>query len=155
LVKGFVGVHWRGFRVMTQVDLGLTGLTRLILSLSLMTVIKNLGRHSSERTDGSSAARPTGEGRHGTRQGRTSRRLGVIPASGRRDLGKARVARTPRMARRGCGARGCVGRATSRSGVESISKWPRLKAKYSKNLNRTALSFEYESCKALLGEYFS
>jgi hypothetical protein len=25
LVKGFIGVHWRGFRVMTQVDLGLTG----------------------------------------------------------------------------------------------------------------------------------
>jgi hypothetical protein len=25
LVKGFAGVHWRGFRVMTQVDLGLTG----------------------------------------------------------------------------------------------------------------------------------
>jgi hypothetical protein len=32
--------------VMTQVDLGLTGLTRLIRSLALMTVIKNLGRHS-------------------------------------------------------------------------------------------------------------
>jgi hypothetical protein len=31
---------------MTQVDLGLTGLTRLIRSLALMTVIKNLGRHS-------------------------------------------------------------------------------------------------------------
>jgi hypothetical protein len=25
LVKGFIRVHWRGFRVMTQVDLGLTG----------------------------------------------------------------------------------------------------------------------------------
>jgi hypothetical protein len=25
LVKGFIGVHWRGFQVMTQVDLGLTG----------------------------------------------------------------------------------------------------------------------------------
>jgi hypothetical protein len=25
LVKGFIGVHWRGFRVMAQVDLGLTG----------------------------------------------------------------------------------------------------------------------------------
>jgi hypothetical protein len=32
--------------VMTQVDLGLTGLTRLIWSLALMTVIKNLGRHT-------------------------------------------------------------------------------------------------------------
>jgi hypothetical protein len=36
---------------MTQVDLGLTGvwlgLTRLIWSLALMTVIKNLGRHTS------------------------------------------------------------------------------------------------------------
>jgi hypothetical protein len=31
---------------MTQVDLGLTGLTRLVRSLTLMTVIKNLGRHS-------------------------------------------------------------------------------------------------------------
>jgi hypothetical protein len=46
LVKGFIRVHWRGFRVMTQVDLGLTGLTRLIRSLALMTVIKNLGRHT-------------------------------------------------------------------------------------------------------------
>jgi hypothetical protein len=45
LVKGFIGVRWRGFRVMTLVDLGLTGLTRLIRSLALMTVIKNLGRH--------------------------------------------------------------------------------------------------------------
>jgi hypothetical protein len=25
LAKGFIRVHWRGFRVMTQVDLGLTG----------------------------------------------------------------------------------------------------------------------------------
>jgi hypothetical protein len=25
LVKGFIRVHWRGFRVMAQVDLGLTG----------------------------------------------------------------------------------------------------------------------------------
>jgi hypothetical protein len=25
LVKGFIRVRWRGFRVMTQVDLGLTG----------------------------------------------------------------------------------------------------------------------------------
>jgi hypothetical protein len=25
LVKGFIRVHWQGFRVMTQVDLGLTG----------------------------------------------------------------------------------------------------------------------------------
>jgi hypothetical protein len=32
---------------MTQVDLGLTGLTRLNRSLALMTVIKNLGRHST------------------------------------------------------------------------------------------------------------
>jgi hypothetical protein len=31
---------------MTQVDLGLTGLTRLIRSLALMTVIKNLGCHT-------------------------------------------------------------------------------------------------------------
>jgi hypothetical protein len=46
LVKGFIRVRWRGFRVMTHVDLGLTGLTRLIRSLALMTVIKNLGRHS-------------------------------------------------------------------------------------------------------------
>jgi hypothetical protein len=30
---------------MTQVDLGLTGLTWLIRSLALMMVIKNLGRH--------------------------------------------------------------------------------------------------------------
>jgi hypothetical protein len=32
---------------MTQVDLGLTGLTWLIRSLALMTVIKNLGRHNN------------------------------------------------------------------------------------------------------------
>jgi hypothetical protein len=25
LVKGFIRVHWRGFRVMARVDLGLTG----------------------------------------------------------------------------------------------------------------------------------
>jgi hypothetical protein len=25
LIKGFIRVHWLGFRVMTQVDLGLTG----------------------------------------------------------------------------------------------------------------------------------
>jgi hypothetical protein len=31
---------------------------------------------------------------------------------------------------------------------------PCLKAKNSKNLNRTPLSFEYKSCRALLGEYF-
>jgi hypothetical protein len=30
---------------MAQVDLGLTGLTRLIRSLALMKIIKNLGRH--------------------------------------------------------------------------------------------------------------
>jgi hypothetical protein len=35
------------FEVMTQVDLGLTGLTRLIRSLVLMTVIKKLGRHTN------------------------------------------------------------------------------------------------------------
>jgi hypothetical protein len=46
LVKGFIRVQWRDFRVMTHVDLGLNGLTRLIRSLALMTVIKNLGRHS-------------------------------------------------------------------------------------------------------------
>jgi hypothetical protein len=34
---------------MTQVDIGLTGLTRLIRSLALMTVIKNLGRHTSQQ----------------------------------------------------------------------------------------------------------
>jgi hypothetical protein len=34
---------------MTQVDLGLTGLTRLIRSLALITVIKNLGRHNASR----------------------------------------------------------------------------------------------------------
>jgi hypothetical protein len=34
--------------VMTQVDLGLTGLTWLIGSLALMTVIKNLGRHMED-----------------------------------------------------------------------------------------------------------
>jgi hypothetical protein len=32
---------------MNQVDLGLTGLTRLIRSLAVMMVIKNLGRHTN------------------------------------------------------------------------------------------------------------
>jgi hypothetical protein len=39
----------------------------------------------------SMAAWPTGEGRRGTWQGMTSRRLGVLPASGRGSLGKARA----------------------------------------------------------------
>jgi hypothetical protein len=30
LVKGFIRVRWRGFRVMTQVDLGLTGVCPVI-----------------------------------------------------------------------------------------------------------------------------
>jgi hypothetical protein len=29
LVKGFIGVHWRGFRGEAQVDLGLTGVWRV------------------------------------------------------------------------------------------------------------------------------
>jgi hypothetical protein len=49
LVKGFIGVHWRGFRGdgpgWPRFDRCLTGLTRQIRSLALMTVIKNLGRH--------------------------------------------------------------------------------------------------------------
>jgi hypothetical protein len=47
------GVHWgslTGFSGddpgLPRFDRGLTGLTRLIRSLALMTVIKNLGRHS-------------------------------------------------------------------------------------------------------------
>jgi hypothetical protein len=50
LVKGSIGVHWRGFRGddpgWPRFDRCLTGLTWLIRSLALMTVIKNLGRHS-------------------------------------------------------------------------------------------------------------
>jgi hypothetical protein len=50
LVKGFIRVHWRGFRGddpgSPRFDRCLTGLTRQIRSLALMTVIKNLGRHS-------------------------------------------------------------------------------------------------------------
>jgi hypothetical protein len=49
LVKGSNRVHWRGFRGdgpgWPRFDRCLTGLTRLIRSLALMTVIKNLGRH--------------------------------------------------------------------------------------------------------------
>jgi hypothetical protein len=41
---------------MTQVDLGLTGLTRLIRSLALMTVIRNLGRHSDVVNNAANAA---------------------------------------------------------------------------------------------------
>jgi hypothetical protein len=39
----------------------------------------------------SMVARPTDEGRRGTWHGETSRGFGVLPASGRRGLGKARV----------------------------------------------------------------
>jgi hypothetical protein len=46
--RGSLGFIGKVFGVMTQVDLGLTGLTRLILSLALMTVIKNLGRHMNQ-----------------------------------------------------------------------------------------------------------
>jgi hypothetical protein len=50
LVKGFIGVHWRGFQVddpgWPRFDQCSAGLTRLIWSLTLMTVIKNLGRHT-------------------------------------------------------------------------------------------------------------
>jgi hypothetical protein len=47
--RGSIGVVGSVSEVMTQVDLGLTmsvGLTRLIRPLALMTLIKNLGRHS-------------------------------------------------------------------------------------------------------------
>jgi hypothetical protein len=44
-----LGIIGEVFEVMTQVDLVLTGLTRLIRSLALMTVIKNLGHHSLPR----------------------------------------------------------------------------------------------------------
>jgi hypothetical protein len=50
------------------------------------------------------ATRPTGEGRRSTWQGRTSRRLGVLPASGRRGLGKARVGPDAEVVGRGAGA---------------------------------------------------
>jgi hypothetical protein len=50
LVKGFNRFHWRGFRGddpgLPRFDRCLTDLTRLIRSLALMAVIKNLGRHS-------------------------------------------------------------------------------------------------------------
>jgi hypothetical protein len=48
LSRGSLRVVGSVFEVMTQVDLGLTtsaGLTQLIRSLELMTLIKNLGRH--------------------------------------------------------------------------------------------------------------
>jgi hypothetical protein len=52
LVKGLIRVHWQGFRGgdpgWPRFDRCLTGLTRLIRSLALMTVIKNLGRHTPE-----------------------------------------------------------------------------------------------------------
>jgi hypothetical protein len=51
LVKGFIGVHWRGFRGddpgWPRFDQCSASLTRLIRSLALMTVIKNGGRHNS------------------------------------------------------------------------------------------------------------
>jgi hypothetical protein len=50
LVKGFIRVHSRGFRGddpgCPRFDRCLTGLIRLIRSLALMTIIKNLRRHS-------------------------------------------------------------------------------------------------------------
>jgi hypothetical protein len=54
LVKGFIRVHWRGFPGDDpggpRFDRGLTGLTRLIRSLALMTVIRNLRRHNCIET---------------------------------------------------------------------------------------------------------
>jgi hypothetical protein len=38
LVKGFIGVHWRGFEVMTQVNLGLTGVGRFDSADSAISV---------------------------------------------------------------------------------------------------------------------
>jgi hypothetical protein len=52
------------------------------------------------------AAWPTGEERRGTWQGRTSRRLGVLPASGRGGLGKARAGPDAKAAVRR--VRGCA-----------------------------------------------
>jgi hypothetical protein len=50
LVKGFIGAHWRGLSGddpgSPRFDRGLTSLTRLIRSLALMTILKNLGRHT-------------------------------------------------------------------------------------------------------------
>jgi hypothetical protein len=62
------------------------------------------------------AARATGEGRCGTWQGRTSRRLRVLPASGRRGLRKARVGPDTEVVGRGRGERGRAdAQAASRS----------------------------------------
>jgi hypothetical protein len=51
LVKGFIRVHWRGFRGddpgWPRFDQCSAGLTRLIRSLALMMLIKNLGRHNT------------------------------------------------------------------------------------------------------------
>jgi hypothetical protein len=50
LVKGFIRVHWRGFRGddlgSPRFDRCSAGLTQLIRSLASMTLIKNLGRHT-------------------------------------------------------------------------------------------------------------
>jgi hypothetical protein len=49
-------------------------------------------RAQGQGTDRQSmVVRPTGEGRHGTWRGETSRHLGVLPGSGRGGLGKARA----------------------------------------------------------------
>jgi hypothetical protein len=68
---------------------------------------------------------------------------------------KARVAQMLRTAQHRRGAHGRAECTTSRSGVKTVSMWPCLKAKNSKKLNKTPPCFEYESCRALLGEYFS
>jgi hypothetical protein len=68
LVKGFIRVLWRGFRgddpSWPRFDRCLTGLTRLIRSLALMTVIKNLGCHtnSAYSSNRSVTDRPTSFG---------------------------------------------------------------------------------------------
>jgi hypothetical protein len=50
LVKGSIGVVDSVFEVMTQVDLGLTNVGRFDSAdsaIALMTLIKNLGRHTN------------------------------------------------------------------------------------------------------------
>jgi hypothetical protein len=80
------------------------------------------------------------------------------------DLKALRCAGCPREGARPWEGAGGPDAEAARRGVRAhdvaswrrtVPKCPYLKAKNSKNLNRTPPNFEYESCRAHLGEYFS
>jgi hypothetical protein len=111
LVKGFIRVHWRGFRGddpgWPRFDRCSAGLTRLTRSLALMTVINNLGRHTSA---GRWWLPPWRKG--GTPHARLHRRIPAAMERGRsvgrggRNTGRGGCRREAREGRRRVGERG-------------------------------------------------